>query len=362
MDNKLKLIGISTLFLLSISILALIIPSVIAPATIPPTTTITQPTAIILPSDAPHLLIFISPQYHSDNLLFSAIKNYQQAIKEKPGWTSSIIPLTNKSNTFQSIDHQIETIAQHQNLTACILIGEDIALPIKTTYNSIQKPTVTTYSTINTTQQSICISLLHPTPTASYQHRQQELINTFIRFSNKRSLIFNHQSTIIEQQTLSTYSQQDYQSLSQQLNIRYHQNINNKQFSTLFLQHNDLICIHGHGQPHTIQLNSTSPLKLTSTTASLLPTSILAIDGCYTDSIYTDQQHIPFISTLCSSNTIHLGFFGLLSQQTQTTQQNVINTILPNLSNEPTVAQTINNELISFDFVFTGDPSLQVSI
>jgi hypothetical protein len=361
MDNKLKLMGISTLLLTSISILALIIPSVIAPATIPTTTTI-QPQTINLSSDASYLLIFISPQYHNDNHILTAIQNYQQAIKETPGWNSTIITLTNNTNTIQSIDHQIETIAQKQNLTACMLIGEDITLPIKTTYNTIQKPTLSKYSTINTTQESICISLLQPTPTASYHQKQQELINTLNRFSNKRTITFKHKSTIIEQQTLSTYSQKNYQSLSQHQNMTYHQNIDNTQFSTLFQQQHDLICIHGHGQPNKIQLNSTSNLKLSSTAASILPTSILAIDGCYTDSIYTDQQNIPFISTICSSNTIHLGFFGLLSQQTQTTQQNVINTILPNLRQEPTVAQAINNALISFDFVFTGDPTLEVTL
>ena len=361
MDNKLKLIGISTLFLLIISIVALIIPSVIAPAIIPTTSTI-QPRTINLSSDAPLLLIFISPQYSNDNLIRSAIKNYQQTIKEKPEWNSSIILLTNNTNTIQSIDHQIETIAQHHNLTACMLIGEDITLPIKTRFNTIEKPTLTKYSTINTTQESICISLLQPTPTASYQQKQQELINTLNRFSTKRSLTLKHQSTIIEQKSLSTYSQQDYQKIKQTIPSTYHQNINATQLTHLIHTPQDVICLHGHGTPNQIQLNSSSKLQLSSKTASLLNTKILTIDGCYTDSIYTNNQNTPFISTICSSNTIHLAFFGLLSQQTQTTQQNVINTILPNLRQEPTVAQAINNALISFDFVFTGDPTLEISL
>lgn len=361
MDNKLKMMGISTLFLLLISILALLIPSVIAPAIIP-TTTIIQPQTTKLSSDAPHLLIFISPQYHNDNLLFSAIKNYQQAIKEKPGWTSRIIPLTNNSNTVQIIDHQIETIAQQKNLTACMLIGEDIALPIKTRFNTIQKPTVTTYSTINTTQQFLCISLLHPTPTASYQQKQQELINTINRFKSTRILHLNQRSTIIEQKSLSTYSQQDYQKINQTIPSTYHQNINATQLTNLIHTPQDIICLHGHGKPNQIQLNSLSKLQVSSKTASLLNTKILTIDGCYTDSIYTTQEKDPFISILCSSNILHLGFYGLLSQQTQTNQQNVINSILPNLSKEPTVAHTINNAQLPFDFLFTGDPTLQISL
>ncbi|MBS3778463.1 MAG: hypothetical protein KGY50_04130, partial [Candidatus Thermoplasmatota archaeon] len=126
----------------------------------------------------------------------------------------------------------------------------------------------------------------------------------------------------------------------------------------------DICCFHGHGQPHQIQLNSTSNLRLSSKLTSFLQTKILAIDGCYTDSIYTNPNDAPtpFISTLCRSNTMHLGFFGLLSQQTVNQTRNIINTILPRITTRSTIAEVINNASIEFDFVFTGDPTIHVTL
>jgi len=364
---------ITTLFfILTIIASIYLIPQVIAPATssIKPTSNIPPKTYNILNQNEsnetpPHLLIFLSPTYTQDKAIIQAIHFYQQAIMQSPGWTSQLIQLNKSTNKPVTIDAFIETNAHQQNLTATLLIGEDIALPVKTTYQEINKPQLSIYSTITnaTDQQSICTSLLYPTPSASYQKKQTELINTLHRFTDKRKISLFKKSVTIEQSTLSVYSEKDYRKLSQTLPASYQKECNPKQFSSLFQSSHDVLCFHGHGQPHYLSLNSTMNLKLTSEIASTLPTSILSIDGCYTDSVYNDQSNnpTPFISSICRSNTMHLGFFGLLSQQTSSQSQNVINSILSNIGSNETIAEIINNAHIPFDFVFTGDPTVQLT-
>lgn len=356
------------LFILSILLSIYIIPQVIAPATIPnqiPTTTAyTESTFNQTPSLSNHLLILLSPQYSKDETILQSIYEYQQAILLDPGWSSQLVQLTQETNQIEYIDTHIETIAQKQNLTSILLIGEDIALPIKTSFQTISKPQLRTYATIQTTddnQKTICISLLFPTPSASYPQKQTQLTNTLNRFTEKRSISLSKNATIIEQSSLSTYSKQDYTTLAETIHADYIENSNPSQFSSLFHTSHDIICIHGHGQPNNIQLNTTSQLKLTSDLATSLPTTILTIDGCYTDSIYSTQNNspVPFISTICKSSTIHLAFYGLLSQQTPTQQVNVINTILSNITTNTTIAELINEASITFDFIFTGDPTVQ---
>lgn len=312
----------------------------------------------------PHLLIFLGPSYIHDRSILQAIQSYQQAIMQSPGWTSQIILLTDSTNNQKTIDSFIETSAFHQNITAILLIGEDILLPVKTTYQTIIKPNLTLYSTISnsTIPQHICTSLLYPTPTSSYQTKQQEIITTLHRFTNKRILTLSQQSAIIEQSTLSVYSEKDYKKLAQSLSASYQHDFDANQLSSLFDSSYDLLCFHGHGQPQRLSLNSSANLKLTSEIASTLPTTILSIDGCYTDSIYENQSRspVPFISSICRSNTMHLGFYGLLSQQTTSQSQNVVNSILSDIQNNATIAETINQASISFEFVFTGDPSVQI--
>lgn len=321
---------------------------------------------IHLSNNTPYLLIILSPQYSQDDTIIQSIHTYQQAIIEKPGWISKIIQLTNESNTIHLIDEYIETTAQRQNLTAVLLIGEDITLPIKNTYQTINKPQINTYSISNTSsnnQKTICVSLLHPTPTATYQQKQTQIITTLNRFSTTRVLTLHNPSIIIEQESLTTYSQKDYLTLANTIQASYQQNTNPSQLISLVHTPHDIICLHGHGTPHQLQLNTTTNLKLTSDMAASLQTTILAIDGCYTDSIYStiSDSPTPFISTICQSNTMHIGFFGLLSQQTTNQNHNVINSILPKISSHPTIAEAISHAAVEFDFVFTGDPTMQVT-
>ncbi len=310
-----------------------------------------------------HLLIFVSPQYQMDDFIQESIQNYQQAIYHQPGWSSQVIKLTNETNQVAYIDNIIEENALQYNLSAVLLIGEDTALPIKTTYQNIQKPQLNIYSTLNTsehTHRTICVSILYPNPTDSYQQKQTQLVNTINRFVQNRILTLTGTSTIIEQSTLSEYSKDDYKTLSTTIPADYQQDSTANQFYSLLKTHQDIICLHGHGQPHSIMLNSSTNLKISSDIISSIPTSIIAIDGCYTDGIYIDPQNsnTPFISSICTSSTLHIGFFGLLSQQTQTNQNNVINSILSKITTNKTISEAINQANISFDFVFSGDPTV----
>jgi uncharacterized protein YpmS len=346
-----------------------IIPQVIAPATNPNQSIIASKESIESTFNqtttlSNHLLILLSPQYREDKIIIQSIHDYQQAIKENPGWSSQLIQLTQEDNQIESIDTLIETIAQKQNLTSILLIGEDLSLPIKTTFQTISKLQLSTYATISTksdTQKILSISLLFPTPDESYQQKQTELTKTLKRFTEKRTISLGQNATIIEQSSLSTYSKQDYTTLANTIQADYIENSNPSQFTSLFYSSHDIICIHGHGHPNNIQLNRTSQLKLTSDMAASLPTTILTIDGCYTDSIYTEKNNspLPFISTICKSSTLHLAFYGLLSQQTPTQHANVINSILSNITSNTTIAEIINDASITFDFVFTGDPTVQ---
>ena len=371
-ETKKQTMVILLFFLLSVSIY--VIPQVIAPATEPinksiPQVSITQNLSINENQSflSSHLLIIISPQYHTDVHIQTSIQNYQQAIYHQPGWSSQVIKLTDETNQIATIDTIIEEKARLSTLSAVLLIGEDIALPIKTTFQNIQKPELNRYSIINTSKTNsttICISLLHPNPTASYQQKQTQLVNTINRFAQKRTLHLNGSSLIIEQSDLSYYSQNDYTTLSKIIEASYQQDSNSYQLSSLLDTPHDMVCFHGHGQPHQIMLNSTTKLKISSNLVSIVPTSILAIDGCYTDSVFTNQgtSYAPFISSICESRFIHIGFFGLLSQQTQTEQDNVINSILSKITTNTTIAETINQAKVGFDFVFCGDPTIVFNV
>ena len=311
---------------------------------------------------APYLLIFLSPQYYNDVTIISKIKQYQEIISLSPRWNSQLILLSEQTNHPDHIDIMIEKHEQSMNLTACLFIGEDISYPIKTTFQNINKLNLSMWSTISASPEArkskrICISLLYPTPSASYDQKRSELINTLNRFIKKRMLSFENKATIIEQPSLARYSKTYYQQLTQKYNAKYYQHINSTQFISLLQTTQDLICIHGHGQPNMVQLPGS--MKLTSRFASHLSTTMLAIDGCYTDSVFTNQStnDLPFLSTLCRSETMHIGLFGLLSQQTSTNPSNVINTILLDLNHHKTIAEAINDAQISFDFVLTGDPT-----
>jgi len=360
MTNQQKTIILSTTIIIFLLMITNIMPLVIAPAII------IQPhkTSTI---NSPHLLILLSPQYHQDQRIIQTITKYQQTIQKQPEWCSQLILLDNTSDQPNHIEKIIQQTANKTNLTACLIIGEDIHLPTKTTYQTIEKPTLGNWATIQTKDnltKKICISLLQPSPNDPYKQKQKEIEVTLTRFINKRSLTFKQNTTIIEQSTLSTYAQTDYLHLAKSTNATYYENTNAKTIIDLLHTQHDLICLHGHGQPHKIQLNSTSNLTISTDTVSLLQTKILTIDGCYTDSQYNSKttNPTPFISTICKSNTIHLAFFGLLSQQTNNQKTNIINTLLPSLSGTFTVAEAINNANIPFDFIFTGDPTINVTM
>jgi hypothetical protein len=370
MDKKQKSLLLSILTILSILTSTVIISQVIAMET--DTIASSFPSnqsqqSIELPEDSSHLLILLSPQYAKDHKIRQAINFYQFAIKTQPGWSSNIIFLTNQTNQIEYITTLIQKTNQQKNLTASLFIGEDIRLPIKTSFQNIQKPDLSIYSTITDQnneqlQKTICISLLFPTSSATYQQKQTQLINTLHRFSTKRSIRSSHSSTIIEQASLTTYSKQDYQYLASKINASYQTNTDPSQLKELISTQSDIVALHGHGSPNAIELNDTSSLKLTSELASSIKTVILSIDGCYTDSIYNDQQQLKssFISSICASETMHVGFFGLLSQQTTTQRHNIINTIIPDIINGSSISEAINDAVIPFDFIFTGDPTFEI--
>ena len=349
-----------------------IVPQVIAPAITQNTTTPEETITSLSSSqyyhdqDKPFLLIILSPQYQNDSLIVNEIINYQQAIYEQPKWSSQIQTLTEETNTIAHIDALIDQYTKKYNLSAILLIGEDIKLATKTEYNNIIKPDIKTYSTLNNKPNNthVCISLLHPHPTDSYQQKQSDIINTLNRFSQKRTFNINSNSLIIEQKDLSIYSDKDYKELENIYHASYQKEVTATDVNTLFLDQFDLISLHGHGQPHQIMLNTTSNIKITSKFLSKINTEMVTIDGCYTDSMYKDQDDSQqvFLSSVCKSNTLHIGFFGLLSQKTSTEQHNVINTILSNVNHDHTIAETINNAQIGFDFVFSGDPTIQIII
>lgn len=370
MDNKRKSLLLCTVSIILVLTSSIIISQVITQdrfSSSPSFPIVQAQQVYTLLEDSPHLLIILSPQYANDPEIRIAINTYQLAIKAQPGWNSNSIFLTSQTNQIESITAFIQTTYQQNNLTAVLLIGEDLLLPIKTNYQNIQKPDLLRYSTINSTNENhpeitICVSLLFPSPLASYQEKQSQLIQTLHRFSTTRSMNLTKPSTIIEQASLASYSHHDYHSLSLAFNASYQQNMKPSELTRLLHYPSDLLSFHGHGSPSRVQLSDSSSFTLTSDLVSSLKTTILSIDGCYTDSIYNDlnSSQTPFISTICSSDTMHIGFFGLLSQQTATQKENIINTILSHMTNGSTIAEIINTAQIPFDFVFTGDPTFQI--
>jgi hypothetical protein len=341
--------AISGLFLLVFIIVFILVPQSIAPAAVFDMIEYSQ--------SSPRLLVILSPQYAHIDHIRKSLDLYLQAVSIAPGWKSSIILLSDEINTNETIDFLIESSEILFPLSACLIIGDDIDYVYKGDFDGMVKLSTKEWSITSANQ--ICISILYPNPSLSFESRCNQICDTLKRFANVRSHPLDSQISIFESSTINYYSYNDYQLLEKQINASYVINPNDIQIRSLYYDSLDLVCLHGHASFSSICLNDSNNKVLSSNIASHIDTSILAIDGCYSNGIQITQSSpgtFPFLSTLCESNTLYVGLFGLLSQHA-TDNKNVINTMIPALIHGKTVAEAYINSNLTSDLVITGDPS-----
>jgi hypothetical protein len=278
-----------------------------------------------------------------------------------PGWSSLILPLSDLTNNADIIDFFIEYINALCPLKAVLCIGDDIEYDLKGSYQGMTKLSTTRWST--TTSHHICISILYPNPTGTYEEKCDQIQRTLDRFATVRTKPRSASSYILESSSVNHYSKDAYQMLAQGINASYQCNPSSAALQSLTTKSSSLLCLHGHASSSSVCINESKETMIGSRTAAYIPATMLAVDGCYTNGIILNQSSssgFPFISAICESTTMHVGFFGLLSQQIDE-EQNVITTLLPSLLQGICIADAFQDIPLLSDLVITGDPSFHFS-
>ena len=310
-------------------------------------------------SPRPHLLVILSPQYADTPSIRSSLTLYLDAVSQTPGWRSSILPLTSEMNTADIIDFFISSTMRMNPLKACLFIGEDITFDLLGSYQHMAKVSTKQWSKIGSSE--VCISLLYPNPARSYEDRCDQICTTLERFARIRSLPMNFGSVIAESSAVNQYSTDEYQTLATKYSATYIINPNNEQLEMIYEQPSSLVCLHGHASISSVIVNEADNEFISSLKAARIKTSILAVDGCYTNGIESGPgttSRTPFLSSICESSSIHVGLFGLLSQKIES-KTNVIASMIPALAMGKTVADAFQSASLNGDLVITGDPTFQ---
>jgi hypothetical protein len=163
------------------------------------------------------MLIFVSPQYKDDINITNAINGYINAVREDIGWETEVIGLDSEKNDFRKIDGVIEEYYNQNNITACIMVGEDINTLVGSDSEDIliEDPSTTPWATTggefseqdyldsnrpltdfvncyfvgssHINRINIAISLLYPTHDLDYETKSNQIVTAFEKFSRDRN-------------------------------------------------------------------------------------------------------------------------------------------------------------------------------
>ena len=334
----------------------------------------------------PTMLIFLSPQYAYDPDIHLAINYYTTAIYHDLSWTAHLITLTSTTNTYTHIDHIIETYHTTHPLNACLMIGEDTHTALAGDTNNKEKPSTipwattggpTAYETSNNSiisksyTISICISLLYPTSTLSYETKKNQIITTLTKFSNQRTHNLTNNIHILESTDINTHSKPLYSHLPPSLD--YTENPTTNILNNLYQEHYDFVLVHGHSNPMKTMINQDHNLWFTTEHAAQLHTPVFAADGCYTSGWWSQQpdnnlldssSNLPWYGSLIlTSHHLHVLFLGLLSQTGYSYPVSFVENTLPQLLSGSTVAESVLGDItIGDSMTIYGDPTFHYTI
>lgn len=364
-----------------LSILILLIVSQI-PFSSTPAQQITTPQQMAIETH-PDLLIILSPQYHQDTEIHTAIHSYLTAVKKDLGWNAQIVSIHQDQNTYQYIDHIIETAYENHPLKACIMVGEDLDTPLAGDCDYLEQPSTLPWITLgetntyDTSDQAIlckptkthlCISLLYPTSDLSYEQKKSSLLFAFDKFTTQRNSTYPKTTHILESSDLNTNSKKLYQQLNYYTTLTYTEDATEKEVITSLADRYAAFFVHGHSTPAGTDIHRQKNTGwFTAEHLDSLNTPLFGADGCYTAGWWSNQpdnNHLdPSItatwygSKIFTSPHIQVLALGLLSQNGFTTPVSFIENVMPELLQGKTLAEAMIGDDTIGDTIIVGDPT-----
>lgn len=313
----------------------------------------------LLVTDEYNLLILVSAQYNNDEEIQNAIALYQKAVFDDIQWHSKQIDLHASQQTFSGIDNLIELEYNIHPFTACLIIGEDILLPVKGSYNDMVKPTIKPWATIsnNDVESIISISLLQPMKDLDYQTKKNDILNMLHRFTYQRNMKQTNQVTILEASDINYYSEHSYINLTQKYNGMYIEDPSVHEVNQLIKDNHDLFIVHGHSNPSQTKISSGESLFFHASSVPLVKSSVLCIDGCYVSGWWSNASgHAqPYSSYLFETSNTHVMMLGLLSQSVDDEYQ--FHQAMNRLLEYEILADVLYNTTIASELILLGDPT-----
>jgi len=367
------ILNINTKFLIIFCVFLMITPLLLTATAHP---TIKEPitlTSFTQQTNQKDLLIILSPAYAKDPDINHKINQYTQTIQTDINWTSRLITLLPQQNTYTIIDTIIEQIYHINQIKACLLIGDDLDLPVSGTYQNKTKPSIIPWATLggNTNydihnshiistsyQTDVFISLLIPNPTLTYSERKNHILNTLESFITKRNTYQLENTTITGSSQLHTNKTRYPVNIGKEHNSLIDPTIH--QLQQTIQQTHSIYLINGHSDPSKTLLNHQNNTWFTINHLKTLHTSIFLADGCYVNGYWTNTRDEPSPSSyahiLCENPEIQVMILGIISQRNQQTtiplQQS-----FSQLSEGNTLAESFLGQTINGDIIFYGDPT-----
>lgn len=348
----------------------------------------TTPTDHPTPQAPPDLLIILSPQYNQDPDIHTAIHTYLTAVRNDLGWNSQIISLQPDQNTYQHIDHLIETIYQNHPLKACLMVGEDLDTPLAGDTDALEQPSTLPWATLGEstgytrtdhgilctpTTIHLCISLLYPTAERTYEQKKSSLLAAFHKFTTQRARPYPSTICVLESSELNTNSKTLYQSLTHYSTLTYTEDPTDSGIITAVNDSYASFFVHGHSTPAGTDVNTQKNSGwFTADHLQTLATPLFGADGCYTAGWWSNQldnNHLdPSINTnyygskIFTSPHIQVMALGLLSQNGFPVSVSFIENVMPELLRGTSLAEAMCGTTTIGDTIIVGDPTFHYTI
>jgi hypothetical protein len=329
------------------------------------------------------LLIMVSPQYASDSDITGALQLYATAVKNDLGWASKIIPITTKENNYQIIDTIIEQYYATDSIKACLMVGEDLNTALGGDSDYLEQPSVIPWATTggsssygNTSKGilcqpytiSICVSLLYPTHTLSYETKKTDIIAALTKFTTQRYIHFTDSINVFESSDLNTNSKQLYQLLAPNGTYTYQEDPDDAEIQRSLSESYSVYMVHGHSTPAGTDVSTQKQTGWFSADyLDRLQTPFFGADGCYVGGWWSDHRDNNNLDASCdatwygskifTSPAIHAMALGFLSQNGFSKPVNFIENVLPTLLSGKTLAEAMIGTCSIGDTIIVGDPT-----
>jgi hypothetical protein len=342
----------------------------------------------IIPENNPDLLIILSPQYHNDNDIRTAIQTYITAVKNDLGWTSQLIPIQDNENDYQQIDTIIETLNNNHTVKACIMVGEDLNTALGGDTNYLEQPSTLPWATLGgtiayeTADQGIiskpttihiCISLLYPPQQLSYEQKKASLIFAFQKFTTQRHQPIQNTIRVFESSALNTHSKTLYQQLNDCSALTYSEDATTAEMKLSLTTPYTAFFVHGHSTPSGTDVNNQKNSGwFPAENLDSIRTPFFGADGCYVAGWWSNQKDNNkldgsigatwYAAKIFTSATIQVMALGLLSQNGLPTPVSFIENAMPELLSGKTLAEAMIGDTTIGDTIIIGDPSFHFSL